>query len=53
MPLGDVIRQFDVISLHVPCVTEGNYVTDGIGSRYPESKSIHWWLMRQRPGPIA
>ena len=28
MPLGDVIRQSDVISLHVPRVTEGNYVTD-------------------------
>ena len=28
VPLGDVIRQSDVISLHVPRVTEGNYVTD-------------------------
>ena len=28
MPLADVVRQSDVISLHVPRVTEGNYATD-------------------------
>jgi len=28
VPMGDVVRQSDVISLHVPRVTEGHYITD-------------------------